>query len=177
MSVKTSEKKVVSRRVAIGLVIACIVLLSGLIGAILVMSDKDSKISALNEQITSRDVIISSLNTRVANLTIYEVIANLDGSATWVDSETVRVEAGYETVWNATANYAGYVSVEISSSTIANAYVRMTYSSFGVDYDNQTPLGGSRTVVFPVLPASIQISLGNPGITAANATVTIIYHY
>jgi predicted PurR-regulated permease PerM len=177
MSAQTTEKKMVSRKVAIGLAIACIVLLASLFGTILfysstasMINDKDRKISELEEQITA-------LTTRVANLTIFQAIANLARSITWVDSKTVSIQAGYETVWNATATYAGYVSVDVYSSTTSNIYARVTYSSYGVDYDKNMTVGMGGTAVFPVLPASIQISIGNLGTAVANATVTIIYHY
>jgi predicted PurR-regulated permease PerM len=174
MSAQTSEKKVVSRKVAIGLAIVCIVLLASLIGANLLYSsminDKDSKISDLNQQITS-------LSSHGANLTILQAIVNLAASITWVNSKTVSIQAGYETVWNATAKYAGYVSVQVYSSTTSDTYVRVTYSSHGVNYNNTIPVGMSGTAVFPVLPASIQISIGNPSTTVANATVTMIYYY
>jgi hypothetical protein len=154
------------------------ILLVSLIGAILVYSsiinDRDRRISELNGQITSRDSIISSLNLQVADLAS---IANLAKSATWVNLKTVSIEAGYEIAWNVTANYAGYVSVMVSSSTTGNIYVRVAYSSSGVDYESQMSLGGSGTAVFPVLPALIQISVGNPSTAVASATVTIIYHY
>jgi cell division protein FtsL len=181
MSAQTSEKKVVSRKVAIGLVMVCIVLLASLVGAILVYSsminDKDSKILELNQNITGKDSIISSLNSLVANLTIFQAIANLARSTIWVNSKTVSIQAGYETVWNATATYAGYISVQVYSSTTSNTYVRATYSSHGVNYDSNMTVGMSGTAVFPVLPASIQISIGNPGTTVVNATVTIMYYY
>jgi predicted PurR-regulated permease PerM len=178
MSDQTSEKKVVSRTIAIGLGIVCIILLVGLVGAILVYSsminEKDNKISVLNQQLTNKDIDIHSLNSQVAYLTS---IANLTKSTIWVGSKTIIIQAGSEAVWNATANYAGYVSVQVYSSTTGNTYVRVTYSSHGVNYDDQINVGIGGTAVFPVLPASIQISVGNPGTAVANATVTITYYY
>ena len=160
-----------SRTVAIGLGIVCIILLVGLVGAILVYSsiidNKNNKISDLNQQIIS-------LSSQVADLTS---VANLTKSTIWVNFENVSIQAGYETVWSRTANYAGYVVVQVFSSTTADSYVRLTYSSHGVNYDNQISVGMGGTAVFPVLPASIQISVGNPGMTAVTKTVTIMYYY
>jgi len=171
ITVQTSEKKVVSRTVAIRLGIVCIILLVGLIGAILVYSsmidNKNSKISDLNQQITS-------LSSQVADLTS---IANLNKSTAWLNFKNVSIQAGYENVWNFISTYAGYVSVQVFSSTADNIYVRVNYHSHGVNYDNQINVGMGGTAVFPVLPASIQISVGNPGMTAATTTVTIIYNY
>lgn len=159
------------RTVALGLGIACIILLVSLVGAILVysstMNDKDDKISDLSQQVTS-------LSSQVANLTS---IANLNKSTVWLNFKNVSIQAGYENVWNFISTYAGYVSVQVFSSTTADIYVRVNYAAHGVNYDNQINVGMGGTAVFPVLPASIQISVGNPGMTAVIATVTIIYYY
>jgi len=166
-----SEKKVVSRTVAIGLGIVCVILLVGLAGAILVCSsiinDRNNEIYDLRQQ-------VASLSSQVADLTS---ITNLTKSTIWVNSNNVSIQAGYETVWNAVANYAGYVSVQVLSLTTAELYVRVTYSSHGVDFDNQTSVGIGGIAVFPVLPASIQVSVGNLGMTAVTTRVTVIYYY
>jgi len=161
----------VSRTVTIGLGIVCILLLVGLVGANLVYSsiinNKDSRIYDLSQQITS-------LSSQVTNLTS---IANLTKSITWAYSENVSIQAGYESGWSFISNYAGYVSVQVFSSTTDELYVRVTYSSHGVNYDNQINVGMGGTAVFPVLPALIRISIGNPSATAATTTVRIIYCY
>ena len=120
MSEQTSGKKVVSAKVAI-LGIVCIILLNCLIGAILVYSSilngKDRKISAMNQQVTSKDYTISWLNSRIEDLAS---IANLTKSTIWVDNKTVTLQGNNQSseffVWDFSANYAGYVLVEISSS-------------------------------------------------------------
>jgi cell division protein FtsL len=171
ISVQTSEKKVVSRTVAIGLGIVCIILLVGLVGAFLVHSsmidNKNNKISDLNQQLTS-------LSLQVADLTS---ITNLTKSTVWLNFKNASIQAGYENVWNFISTHAGYISVQIFSLTADNIYVRVNYDSHGVNYDNQINVGMGGTAVFPVLPASIQISVGNPGMTSATTTVTIIYYY
>jgi hypothetical protein len=179
MSVQTSEKKVVGRKVAIALGTACILLLAALGATIIVyqskLSDKDREISNLNEQITV-------LSSQVANLS---TIVNLNRSAVWVNSKNVTIQAGYEIIWNATANYAGYVSVLVFPSTLANTsvvqadvYVQVTYSAYGVNYDHRTDIGVGGTAVFPVLPSPfIQIIVGDPGVNVADKVITITYYY
>ena len=124
-----------SRTVTIRLGIACALLLVGLVGAILVYSsmidNKNNKISDLSQQVTS-------LSSQVTDLTS---IANLTESTIWVNFKNVIISAGYETGWNVIANYAGYVSVQIFSSTKENIYVRVTYSSHGVDHEDQIIVG------------------------------------
>lgn len=74
-----SEKKVVSRKLAIVLGIICIILAAGLVGVIanytLIISGKDKTITSLNaqiinleNQITSKDNTIASLNSQINQL-------------------------------------------------------------------------------------------------------------
>ncbi len=95
-----SEKKVVSRRVAIAVGIICIVLVSGLGGVVaystLILSDKNRTIDSLNSQISQLDANITSLQNEVNDLllnatpvaSINEI--TLDPSA-WVN-RTVVIE-------------------------------------------------------------------------------------
>lgn len=189
---ETKPKKMVSRNVAIALGIISIVLLIGLVGAILNytsiisgkdndISTKDSQIQTLTNQKNQTQIWLEGnktlLNQTQTWLQGNNSIANLTKSTIWADSN-VSVQASSEITKNYTANYAGYISVQVGNlSTTGNFYVRVTYSSHGVNYDNQIYVGISGTAVFPVLPASIQISVINQGTAVANATVTIVYYY
>jgi hypothetical protein len=170
-----SEKKVVSRSVAIALGIMCVVLLILLVGNIMTFS---SQISDLKNQISTNNSQISSLNSRVSDLTD---IVNLAKSTIWVNRQTISQPAGSYTHWTPafSASYAGYVSVQVHTSTTSKTYVQVIYSSHGVDYDQQITVGASGTAVFPVLPSSaIEIRVGNTNLTSgATQTVTITYYY
>jgi hypothetical protein len=180
MSTKRNEKKVVSRNVGIALGIISIVLLVGLVGAILdytsIISGKDNGISTRDSQIQT---LTNQKNRTQTWLQGNNSIVNLTMSAIWVASENVSIQAGSESVWNFTANYAGYISVQVAGNppTTGNFYCRATYASHGVNYDNQINAGTSGTAVFPVLPALIRIRVGNVLTVLANATVTIMYYY
>jgi hypothetical protein len=164
----TKPKKMVSRNVAIALGIVCIILVVGLLGAILQ---------------------ISSLNSRVNDLTD---IANLDKSEVWVNTTVTQTASNY-TSWFFVPRYAGYVSVNVLSSTTSNTYVRVIYIFNGVNYDNQIGVGVSGTAVFPVsyshipypitpfspviLPP-IEIRVGNTNLVGnPTETITITYYY
>jgi hypothetical protein len=195
MRAQRSGKKVVSRNVAIALGIISIVFLVGLVGAILnytsIISGKDNDISTRDSQIQTLTNQKNQLQTWLeGNKTLLNQtqtwlqgnnsIANLAMSKIWVNSKNVSIQAN--NAWNSTpftANYAGYISVQVTGnpSTTGNFYVQVTYSSHGVNYDNQIYVGVSGTAVFPVLPTSIQIRVKNLGTTVANATVTIMYYY
>ena len=115
------------------------------------------------------------MNAQVSNLTN---IVNLAKSTIWVNSQTISQPANSYTYWNISASYAGYVSVNVQSSTTTNTYVEVVYSSHGVNYDNKIVVGTSGTAVFPILPASIEVRVGNTNlINGATETVTITYYY
>jgi cell division protein FtsL len=184
---KMSEKKVVGRNVAIALGIICIILAVGLVGAVAnytsIITSKDNTISSLNSQIATKDSQISSLNSQITNLqnqvNDLNSIMNLEKSTVWVDDQTVSQPAGSYTYWTFSAGYAGYVSVWVQTSTTDNTYVRVIWSSHGVNYDHSITVGVSGTAVFPILPtSSIEIRVGNSNLfSGATETVTITYHY
>lgn len=191
MTEQKPERKVVGRTVAIALGIICIVLVVGLVGAIayytLTINDKNNTISSLNSQITDKDSQISSLNFQVSDLqNVTSELArtvSLEKSETWIDNQTISQRAGNPTDLAFSAYVAGYVSVWVKNSTSTTTYVRVIYSSLGVDYDsNNISVGTSGTRVFPILPASsIRIIVGNKDNAASNETVTttltITYYY
>jgi cell division protein FtsL len=196
MNEKVSEKKVVSRNVAIALAIICIVLAVGLVGAISLytsqINDKDNTISSLNSQIASDDSQIasdhsqiSSLNSQVSDL---NDIVNLANSTVWVNDQTVSQSVSSYTYWTFSAKYAGYVSIDVLSSTTTNTYVEVIWSAYGISYDSgQISVGVSGTAVYPILPCSgttifsgtaIEVIVGNTNYSnGATETVTITYYY
>jgi len=169
-------RKVVGRNVAIALGIICIILAVGLLGAIVIISGKDNTITSLNSQITEKDNIISLKNSTV-----------------WVNNQTVSQYIGpggfhWWTSWTFSAGYAGYVSVNVTSSTTNNTYAQVIWCStpspntypHGISYDSGLRMvGTSGTAYFPILPSSsIEIRVGNTNpLSGATETVTITYHY
>jgi len=168
-----TEKKIVGRNVAIALGIICIIMAVGLVGAI---SNYTSIISGKDNTIASKDSQIASLNSQVSDLTN---TTNLAKSATWVDDQTISQSAYSYTYWTFSASYAGYVSVWVHTSTTTNTYIRVIYTAYGVNYDNQIGVGTGGTAVFSLLPcSSIEIRVGNTNlISGATETVTVTYHY
>ena len=163
-----SEKKVVGRGVAIGLGIICILLAVGLVGAI----------ANYASIINGKDNTISSLNSQVSDITS---TLNLGKSTVWVNDETLNQPSGSYTNWSPafSTSYAGYISVQVHTSTTSNTYVRVIYTSHGVYYDNQIGVGTGGTAVFPILPSSsIDVRIGNSNwLNGATETVTITYYY
>jgi hypothetical protein len=81
--------------------------------------------------------------------------------------------------WIFSASYAGYIVVTVHPSTTSSTYVRVIWSSHGVDYDNTANVGAGGTAVFPVLPCSrVEIMVGNTNLlSGATQTVSITYRY
>jgi predicted PurR-regulated permease PerM len=166
-----SEKKMVRRSVVIALGVICIIFVIILIGAVSFYTFQ-----------------ISSLNSKVNDLT---AIATLEESTVWVNDRTVTQTENNYTSWSFTASYAGYILVNVQSSTTNNSYVRVIYSSYVINYDNTVTVGTSGTAAFPFsvynflvfplptkLSTNVEIRVGNTNtVSNATETVTITYHY
>lgn len=174
---KMSEKKVVSRNIAIGIGVLCIILLVSMVGIALhyasVQKDKDSQIADLQNQVTFDSSTIDRLTA----------IVNLTNSTVWVNHESINQPAGNSsntyTSWSYSVSYAGYVVVDILSSSNSNTYVELKYSWNGVNYDNTVNVGSGGSAWFPVLPSNnIDVRvINNSFFTGASETLTITYWY
>jgi cell division protein FtsB len=160
----------------------------------------------LNGNITSYETQISSLNAQITQLQtwlsgnfsayIYEVsqvnylnevlynLSHFVNPVVWVNDQTVSQPAGglgisYTTWWGNIVDYAGYVSINVSSSTTNSTYANVVYSAYGVSYNNPISVGTSGTAYFPVLPSqNITVEVGNGNLVGgATETVTITYYY
>lgn len=117
-------------------------------------------------------------NSQSSQLSTANSINNLQKSTVWLPSTTVNQNGGSYVYYTYSANYAGYVSVNVQSSTTTNQYIEVVWSANGVSYDNKVTVGNQGTAVFPVLPANVQIRIGNTNLlNGATATLTITYVY
>jgi len=163
---ETKPKKLVSRNVAVALGIICIILVA-LIAYFTVVG-----ISAQNSYNN-----LQNQNNQLQN------IVNLANSTVWVNDQTVSQPAGglgvSYTTWSESASYAGYVSIDVLSSTTSKTFANVVYSAYGVNYNDQVNIGTSGTAYFPVLPSStLTVEVGNGNlVNGATETVTITYYY
>jgi uncharacterized coiled-coil protein SlyX len=164
------------------------------------ISNKDSQISQLNAQISDQNSTISSLNSTLANAD--SQISQLNSNATTLQSQvnnlTDILNLGKSTtLYNGTVTivtstelamleenvpYAGYVSVQVSSSqSNATVIITVVWNYYPVlRYQNDFNLGSSGTAIFPVLPPSMVVYFDDPKLTGFNsetANVTITYYY
>mgnify|MGYP000683943339 CR=1 FL=1 len=194
------ERKVVSRGVAIGLGVAVAVLLVCLVAAVGYSSsvlrslqnqiiEYENQITNLQNQIQNLQNQIETKNSQIYNLQsqisdlqnqVNELnkIVNLGKTRVLVDHVTVNQPAGSYVYWRFPVDYAGYLVVTVHTSTTTNTYVRVIWSSHGVNYDETIRVGSGGTARFPVLPGTIEVRVGNTNlINGATETVTITYYY
>ncbi|MGA2310467.1 MAG: hypothetical protein ABSG57_13090 [Candidatus Bathyarchaeia archaeon] len=152
-----SEKKVVRRSVAVGLVIICVVVVAGLVGAFEyyhytpIVSDKDNTIINLQNIIN-----LNESRVLLSNYTAYEPISEK---------------------WENSLRYAGYLIVTVSPTV--DTIVEVDYTFQSLHYSNQVDYGMNGTAIFPVLPSSlVSLSISkNAIVLLATANVTITYYY
>jgi hypothetical protein len=207
MAAAPTQKKVVNRTMVIALGLTCLVLAAGLVGSIAVympmvnnlqsqIAEKDNTISSLNNTISSLNRTNQVLQNAISQLSLNQSdmeseIAYLNNTAQYLSNITqLRVYGllvynqavnqaadANTTIFTNVIYYAGYVTVAVQSSS-NTTYVEVAYSAYGVNYDNTITVGTSGTAAFPVLPASIEIRVGNTDtVDSVNATVTATYHY
>ena len=164
------------------------------------IAEKDNTIVSLSTQVTGMqgalNLIASNLtakDTQIANLTSrlnsiaeeynavladYNAIIALGKSGYLVPSTALNQVANTSAaIWNGTVQYAGYVTVELQS-TSNTTYARMVYTSYGVNFDQSITVGVGGTAAFPVLPGTIEVSVGNAEpVDSVNGTVTASYFY
>jgi len=108
-------------------------------------------------------------------------ITSLSDSTVWVNDQTISQSAGAYTSWTESANYTGYVSIFVQTSSVAGTHVKVIYSAYGVDFNQEIVVSAGSAAVFPIMPSSsiqIEVGNGNLGIQGgATETVTITYYY
>jgi cell division protein FtsB len=160
------------------------------------VATKDETISQLRSEVASKDSRIAQLSSQVNSLQdqleklqnensalkaqVQELqdIVSLRKSTTWVSYQTVSEPASSYVYWTFYANYPGYVVVTIHTSTTTNNYVEVIWSAYGINYDQRVSLSSGGSAAFPVLPASVEIRVGNTNwLSGATQTVSITYRY
>lgn len=200
LAAKPIRKIIISRTVTLALGLICIVLLAGLVGAIAIyapmvtnlesqITERDNTISSLNSQVSilqdslnqsnsdiaAKDAQITALNYQISTFYNYLI---LNASRLLIYNQTVYQAAGANTTGNYTLDFAGYIIVNVQSSS-NTTYAGLAYSSFGVNYNNSIIVGTSGTAAFPVLPAFVELRVGNTETDNSTVTtvITAIYYY
>lgn len=188
----------------IALAIVCVILAASLVGVIAIYLPSVN--SDLQAQITQKDNTISALNatlqtplTQTNNTLVYvsEIaylqqalasandqatgyynIAILNASSILVYQQPITQDANASTtVFSNSIDYAGYVVVQ-ATATVNTTYAEALYTFGGINFDFNQTIGTTGNAVFPVMPGTLQINIGNTNQTAANSiTATVTYYY
>ena len=138
------------------------------------INTKNDQISALTRQLNATSAYYNEL------LSEYDTIIALGVSAYLLNGYPVSQDENSSTViWEDVLQYAGYVTVQVQS-TSNTTYAEVAYSSYGVNYYNNVTLGTSGGAAFPVLPGDVYMAIGNTDVNVGNfvnATVTAVYYY
>ena len=193
----------------LALAVVCVVLAASLVGVLAVylpaqtqITDKDSTISSLNQQIADLQLQLSqtpnstvyatqiaNLNGQIATLndeltslndqtSNYYNIAIMNASAILFSDQPITQDANSTTqVFSDQTFYSGYVSIQATASA-NTTYVEVLYSYAGSNFDYNQTVGTSGTAVFPVLPGTLTINIGNINQATANtATASATYYF
>ena len=175
-----APEKLVSRSVAVGLGIICIILITGIGGVMAYYTMQiNNNYSAYNDEVNTYNNYVNDHHHNDSDYSFYYNSANLFISTGWAYDQTVSQPASSYTVWNFSASYAGYVSVWVRFSNVSGTNVRVSYSSNGVNFSQEKVVNAGDTANFPILPSpSIQVEVGNSNLVGgAIETVTIAYYY
>jgi hypothetical protein len=154
------RRHVVSRNVAIGLGVLCVILFLALVWTVNYYTNT-SEIASLQSQIDSLNSIIALQKS--------DIIA---------DASTISIQAGRLTGTNFTIYYAGYVIVNVLYCSTSNITVALEYTSYAGEYFQMYSVDSGGTARFPVLPASITVWVGNTNsLYGATAMVEMLYYY
>lgn len=135
--------------------------------------------STLNSELTALANVGIGLNITSGVMTLYSNATTLQ-STTWVNAQTINNAAdSYTNLGTFTATNAGYILLNCTSNK-PRTYARIVYAANGVNFDSgEVTVGQNGTAVFPVLPAAIQVIVGNHAANAGAAgvteTVTVTY--
>ncbi len=134
-----------------------------------------NQIASLNEQISNLNEVISNLNDQLSG---YYNVATMNSSNILVNQQSITQDANSTTtIFSGSLYYAGYVAIQ-STATADTTFVEVNFSYAGSTFDYNKTLGTSGTAVFPVLPGTLLINIGNINQTDSNnATVTAKYYY
>lgn len=199
-TVKTSNRKIVA---ALG--VLCIILLAGLAGTLILyiqtvdslnqqVAEKASTLAALNSQLSEKDDEVSSLNSQISAL--QNTLKAKDSQLSYLNSSILRlqnylylnvsetlvstditVEANSTTtVWYDFLPFAGYILVYVQSSS-NTTYVELSYVYHEVNYHSIVRVGNNGTAAFPILPATVEIKVGNLDAASADTSIMAVYFY
>jgi hypothetical protein len=187
-----SEKKMVTRSVAIGLGIICIILIVGFVGAFAIympaLARANSLTSSLQTQNSQLQIWLDGNKTDYQNYknshshsdseyNMLQSIANLGEQQIILNQYTTNQGANtHNNVTGFQANYAGYLHISLTSTT-SSAYVIVEYWFLGKLFSVTKTLGTSGDAYYVLMPSYVVIYVGNTDFVGVTDTITATYYY
>jgi hypothetical protein len=133
-----------------------------------------TQIAYLNQQLLNLNETLTNTN---ADLSSLQNILQLQASGTLYDDTFVQDANSSTAVWNDILEYSGYVVVQ-ATATANTTYAQALYTFSGANFNFNQTIGTSGTAIFPVLPGTVEINIGNTNQTTTNTvTATATYYY
>ncbi len=132
-----------------------------------------TQIAHLNSQLSDLNDTLTSLYSEYNSL---QKIAQLGTTELWYDNSFSQSANETTTLGTAQVDYAGYVVVQATASANTTfAEVLYTFGDINMDF-NQT-IGTSGTALFPLLPGTVEVRMGNINQSNTNNVTATITHY
>ena len=133
-----------------------------------------SQIKYLNQTLSGLNDTLTSANADLLDL---QSITQLGKSGILYQQTLTQDPNATTTLWNAQLNYAGYIVVQ-ATATANTTYAETLFSYGEANFDYNQTVGTAGTAIFPVLPGTVEVRIGNVMQTSTNnATVTVTYYY
>ncbi len=132
-----------------------------------------SQIAYLNSQLSALNDTLTYLSSDYSAL---QKIAQLGISEVWYDNSFSQDANVTTNLGTAQVDYAGYVVVQATASA-NTTFAEVLYTFGGVDLDFNQTIGTTGTALFPLLPGTIEIRMGNINQSDPNNVTATITHY
>jgi len=137
-----------------------------------------AQIASLQSQLQQYANLNDSLTSLYDDIANYEQLLALQKSSTIYPEQTLTQNPNSVTqIYSGTTIYAGYVIVQVTSSTANSTYAQVIYRFAETDFSYNQTIGTSGTAILPVLPSaeadSFKVLVGNTQTDITNATTTL----
>ena len=132
-----------------------------------------SQIAYLNSQLSDLNDTLTSAYSEYASL---QKNVQLGISEVWYDNSFSQNANDTTTLGTAEVDYAGYVVVQ-ATATANTTYAQVLYTYGGIDLDFNQTIGTSGTALFPLLPGTVEMRIGNINQSDVNNVTATITHY
>jgi flagellar basal body-associated protein FliL len=132
-------------------------------------------VSVYQNQITTLNQQLAAVNSQVSG---YYNIALMNASSNLVYQQPLTQDPNATTaIFSDSIFYSGYVVVQ-ATATANTTYAQVLYSYAGANFEYNQTIGTSGNAIFPVLPGTLIINIGNINQTTSNTvTATATYYY